>query len=100
MAAKTSAVASKLTGADILAIINRNGSNEERTFGDAVVDFTSDKLNSLTTGVSRIGAAATVGVRNAGNHFAIERALQTVRSDAKLKAAANRAAERINALTA
>jgi hypothetical protein len=102
MATKTTAVKtnpSTLTGADILAILNRNTA-PERSLGDAVVDYTADKMNSLTTGVSRVSGAALEGFNNAGKHFALERSVQKARSDAKLRAAANRAADRLNALMA
>lgn len=95
MASKTQPT--KLSGADILAILNRPVATE-RSLGDAVVDFAADKMNLFIIGVSRITAAATVGARNAGSHYAIERSLQVARSDARLRAAASRAAERINQL--
>lgn len=85
----------RVTGTDILALLNRK-TEDDGTLGDAVVDFTSDKINSLAVGTSRMAGAMTVGVKNTGKHYALEQAVQIARSNHKLAKAATRAAERIN----
>lgn len=94
MASKTQPT--KLTGADILAILNRNTTNDDSSFSDTVVDYAADRISSTVVGISRISAAAVQGGTNAAKHFALERAVQKARAEHKLVTAANRAAERMN----
>ncbi len=94
MAAKTAST--RITADSILAALNGGQAKAASTFGDSVVDFVSDKAGSTVTGVSRISGALTESFNNGVKHFALEKQVQRVRSDAKLHAAASRAAERMN----
>ena len=97
MAAKKSS--RPLTGADILDLM-KQPAQADTTISDIVVDTLSDSIDSTVTLVSRLGGAALESGHNAKQHFTLERSVQRIKSQERLRKAADRAAARINAALA
>ena len=84
-----------ITAEQILASLSTKAPTGN-TLTDTLVDGAADAIDATVSFGARLGGAFVEAGHNAKAHYQIERGVQRMKSDARLKLAAERAAQRIN----